>query len=299
MTDSEQEDKECFLHTHFKGSFLVSKYEKCNEDRIDWCDIDMTTKKKIRMRTCDKNVDLSNAKVCSKHLEKYGQKYTKNFSGRCFWPHHRQITKSNNKNCQNPYDIEREESFWLFERNDSILLPMDSQICEACYNHEELGFGPMKDRERFDPNQHPTPQSQHARLDLGGGGDANMSSEEEDDDSSDPDFVVSDSEELQDAKTKALYTLIEADGINLQKVHKRILGDQSDYDRISEERRRQIRKFMGAGIAAVLHTVSTCMGNDSKMWKDARETGCVEKFLKTESLPSQELLEVMNDYNTQ
>ena len=268
---------------------------------MDLSDVEYFLRKKIKLRTCNKDLDFSNMTICRKHANKLGKDFTKTFGGKCWWPDHMKITSfKGRKPCINGVSIEWEESSFLFQVC-SIILPMDATICARC-NTE--GLMPLKEKEGFIPSNFPSPHSQPIQV-LDAGGDFEMTSvnseSSEEDDNFEPSSEESsqsqkpDSQEKRKSRTSALFQLIRSDGIDLPKMTKHIL--QNPYDPAPPRRKDRLHKLVGAGVSAVLHTVTEHKSDDAKIWNGVRDSGAVEKYLTSPSLPSQEMIDVILNYN--
>ena len=266
---------------------------KCNDAvYFKWDKLDKDERRIIKLHSTCHEVEGRGGFICKAHKERLGYLFSKHYSGKCNWSNSGE-TRNHKKKCFNPHTVTRAESFHLKD-NFNIFLPMDSHVCQACYQN----FMIPKLSDGVNETVIETPKTV-VGLDLGNDSpmidDHDISIGESDLDG-DNDYKP-DSQEIKTEKNSLLDKLIQLDGIILNNVTKKVLH-QSYQSLKNRVRLNQIHNYVAAGIAAVLHSVSVNRCDDGVLLNGTLESGLIDKHLTTKPPPIELLREIIKSYNS-
>ncbi len=251
----------------------------CAGDFIPFSDIlDEGEKRSILDRACLFDSDGQGLTICVNHRQDLGNGFRLKFVARsvCLWPDHPGVRKG----CRNTRPISRDQSKVLYD-NQKITVPMDARVCLKCsinvtkkLNDPPQPTAPMDEQE---------PESQQSLI----------SSNADVEDPMDADFLLP-SQEARDERRLALNDL-------LQKCHEdaRLTSVTSiPVADLGATLKYRLRKVLAQSVAAVIHTVSNNVDDDSNIWKMMRDNDDVQKHLQGVRLPTDLLRELIESWNS-
>ena len=301
MASGDPPKKLCFFGNHLlKATTALTEFVDCNDVHTHFLAIDdLSLRETIMARCCMRFVD-EDAMICSAHQRLLGYRYYSVISGnkRCLWPSHNSKKRIANE-LRDAFpetngDVKK-QSFYLFSTH-GLIVPYQSRICPRCRQdcvdklknfEEEAMWSPEPSRKST--LGFGTPPGSQGPSSIGLGSQGSSSTVVGSQASSGTVWSLPDDEKRK-ALRKAIDDLLDVSKIKISEVSH--LKEENTFEGVSDERKRQLKNYAGAAVASVVQAFVK-KEEDGLFWKELKDSKHVEKYLHSESPPSEYMKEII------